>query len=224
MRSLYLILRTLLLLNALLSKSQAQQLRWDAEELAFSPAATEATVVAHFKFTNIGKTEAKIVSVNSSCSCTKVSLEKMNYAHGESAEVNATFTIGVRTGLQEKIILVESNDIMRPRVVLKMKVAIPEIVQLHPTFLYWSPTDPLAPKEIAVKVLNSVPVRTITVESSNPKITARIESVKPGIEYRIVVMPSETDQPIMATLSIKMDYPPGNPKTFFANVRVQPKK
>lgn len=223
MRLLYLIFRTLLL-TGLLSISQAQQLQWDAEELTFSPAPGDLAVIAHFKFKNIGKAEARIISVNSSCSCTNVSLEKKNFAPGESAEVNATFTIGVRTGLQEKIILVESNDIVRPSVVLKIKVAIPEVVQVNPTFLYWSPTESLVPKEIAVKVLNSVPVRTITVESSSPKIAAKVEPVNIGQEYRIVVVPSETDLQIMALLSIKTDYPPENPKTFYVNVRVQPKK
>ena len=223
MRPLCLILRTLLL-AACLPNASAQQLEWESEDLKLSPAPTDTTVVGHFKFKNTGKAEAQIASVNSSCSCTKVSFEKRGFAPGESGEITATFTIGVRTGLQEKLILVESNDPARPKTVLKMKVAIPEIVQLRPTFLFWFPTEPPARKEISVKVMNGFPVKTLTVESSNPGISAMIETVKPGEEYRIVVTPSATDQQIMATLNIKTDYPPEKPKTFSAIVRVQPRK
>ena len=217
-------IRILIALAAMSVYCSAQQLQWETEELKFSPAPTEAIVVAHFKFKNTGNAEAQIASVNSSCSCTKVDWDKRSFAPGESGEITATFTIGVRTGLQEKVFLVESNDPAHPRTVLKMKVAIPEVVQLCPTFLFWSPTEAPAQKEIGVKIMNGFPVKTLTVESSNPKISAVIETVKPGGEYRIVVTPGETDQPIMAMLSIKTDYPPENPKTFYAHVRVQPRK
>ena len=223
MRLLRLILRTLLLV-ACLPNARAQQLQWESEEMKFSPTPTDTTVVGHFKFKNSGSAEAQIASVNSSCSCTKITLEKRSFAPGESGEIMATFTIGVRTGLQEKLILVESNDPERPRTVLKMKVAIPEVAQLRPTFLYWPSAEPLSAKEIILQVKKGFPVKTVTVESSNPKVLAKVEAAKPGEEYRIIVTPSETDQPVMANLSIKTDYPPEKPKTFYATVRVLPKK
>jgi hypothetical protein len=95
---------------------------------------------------------------------------------------------------------------------------------MRPSFLFWLPTEASTPKEIDFKVMNDFPVKTVTVQSSNPNIAAKVEPVKPGQDYRIIVIPGETDKPMMATLSIKTDYPPENPKTFYANVRVQPKK
>jgi hypothetical protein len=201
-----------------------QQLLWEGEDLQFNPSPADKTVVGHFKFKNIGQVAARITSVTSSCSCTTVDFPKKSVVPNESGEITATFTIGARTGNQEKTIMVESNDRKRPVTVLLMKVAIPEIAQMRPSFLFWSQGEPLDPKEISFKIMNGFPVKAIAVESSNPKITAKVEPVKPGQEYRIIVTPSETDQQIMAMLSIKTDYPPGNPKIFYANVRVQPKK
>jgi len=215
--------RILIVMFAMSGCVEAQQLQWESEEAKLSPAPTDTTAIARFKFKNIGPAEAKITSVNSSCSCTKVTLEKMNYAPGESGEVTATFTIGVRTGLQEKIILVESNNPALPKKVLRMKVSIPEVAQVKPTFLYWSPNEPLTAKEINVKIMEGVPVKTVTVESSNPIIVAKVEQEKMG-EYRIVVTPSATDQPIMATLNIKTDWPLEKPKTFSATIRLSPRK
>ncbi len=208
----------------LCANSKAQRLQWEAEEQKFAPSPSDEIVVAHYKFKNIGCAEVNITAVNSSCSCTKITLDSKKLVPGESGDLVATFTIGVRTGVQDKIILVESNDVAKPRAVLRMKVAIPEVAQLRPTFLFWSPSEPLSSKEISLKVANGVPVKAITVESSDPKISARVESIKLGEEYRIVVSPGETDQPITATLKIKTDYPADNPKVFVANVRVLPKK
>ena len=114
MRYFLFLIQMMLLLAGLTGTSHAQQLQWESEELAFKPSPTDKTVVAHFKFKNTGDTEAKIASVKSSCSCTTPKLEKKNFAPGESGEVNVTFTIGARTGLQAKTIVVESNDPNRP--------------------------------------------------------------------------------------------------------------
>ena len=72
--------------------------------------------------------------------------------------------------------------------------------------------------------MNNFPIKTVTVESDHPKVTAEVQTVKEGQEYRIVVTPSETDQPIMAKLTIKTDYPKENPKSFEAHVRIDPKR
>jgi hypothetical protein len=224
MRYFLVLIQMMLLLAGLTGTSHAQQLQWESEELAFKPSPTDKAIVAHFKFKNTGDTEANIASVKSSCSCTTPKLEKKNFAPGESDEVTVTFMIGARTGLQEKVIVVEGNDPKRPITMLRMKVAIPEAAQLHPTSLYWPPSEPLSSKEISLELTKGFPVKTVTVESSNPKISAHAEAVKPGETYRIIVTPQETDQPVTAILSIKTDYPPENPKTFYINVQAQPKK
>ena len=105
-----------------------------------------------------------------------------------------------------------------------MKVNIPEVAQVRPTFLYWASDQPIAPKEVNVRVLNGFPVKNISVSSSSPKISAKVEMVKEGQAYRVIVTPSPTDQPITAILTIQTDYPSENPKTFSVNVRVQPMK
>jgi len=104
----------------------AQEMKWESEELKFTPSPADKKVVAHFKFKNVGPEEVKISSVKTSCSCTNAVASQKNIAPGESAEITVTFTFGNRAGSQEKIILVQSNDLRRPNTVLKMKVNIPK--------------------------------------------------------------------------------------------------
>jgi len=224
MRSLLFPIASALLLAEFAAASHAQQLRWESEEVNLTPIPTDAEAVAHFKFKNVGAQEAQITAVNSRCSCTTPTLEKKRFTPGESGEVKVVFTIGSKTGLQEKTVTVENNDPKRPYTTLRIKVAIPEVVQLRPTFLYWSPSEPLTPKETSIKIMNGFPAKVVTVESSNTLISTRVETVKPGQEYRLIVMPGETVQPAVAKLTIKTDYPPENPKTFFVHVRVDARK
>lgn len=215
-------LRSFLFLVCLVHACNAQQLQWASQELKFNPSPSEVAVVGKFKFTNIGTSEAKILKASSSCGCTTVAFDKKRFAPGESGELKATFKFGSRVGLQQKVILVESNDPKQPRTVLTMKVNIPEIAQVRPTFLYWASNQPIAPREVTVRVLNGFPVKNISISSSHPQLSAKVETIREGQEYRIIVTPGPTDQPITAILSIKTDYPPENPKTYFVNVRVQP--
>jgi hypothetical protein len=211
-------------LFVLCANSWAQRLQWDAEEQKFTPSPSDTAVVAHFKFKNVGDAEADITAVNSSCSCTKITLDKRKYAPGESGDLVATFTIGVRTGVQDKVILVESNDVAKPRAVLRMKVTIPELAQLRPSFLFWNAGEPASPKSVSFKIRDGVPVTSVAVESSNLAISAKVETVVAGREYRIIVMPTSTNEPLTATMTIKMDYPRDDPKKFIVTARVLPAK
>ncbi len=211
-------------LTGLVCRSGAQRLQWNAEEQKFTPPPSDTAVVAHFKFKNVGDAEANITAVNSSCSCTKITLDKRKYAPGESGDLTATFTIGVRTGVQDKIILVESNDVAKPRAVLRMKVTIPEMAQLRPSFLFWNAGEPASTKSVSFKIIDGVPVSSVAVESSNPAISAKVETVVAGRDYRIVATPTSTNEPLTATLTIKTDYPQENPKKFMVTARVLPAK
>ena len=112
---------SLLLFLAAVVRCCAQQLQWENHELTFNPAPTDKLVVAHYKFKNTGDAEAKITAINSSCDCATLATEKKNFAPGESGEITATFTMGVRIGQQLKWITVESNDPKNPKTTLRMK-------------------------------------------------------------------------------------------------------
>jgi len=200
----------------------AQQLQWETEQLAFQPSPAATEIVAHFKFKNTGAASAIIKSVNSSCSCTTPTMRQQSFAPGEAGEVTVTYTIGTRTGVQEQTIAVASNDPQRPFTLLRIKVTIPEMVQLHPDSLKWSPAEPRTPKVIMLEVAPTYPVTTITVQSSNPLVAAKVETVTPGTAYRIIVTPGESRTTAVARLSIHTDYPPSHPKTYSAHIRVEP--
>jgi len=197
------------------------QLKWDREDVVMALSPVDKEAVAHFRFKNSGATGVKIASVTTSCGCMSAELKKRDYAPQEEGEILARFKVGDRTGLQTKTVLVESDDPQSPRTILTMKVTIPVVAEVKPVLLSWQADEAPTAKEIVVKIVGGYPVTALTVDSSNPHVKAEVAAVKDKREFRIAVTPGGTVHSINAILKITTDYPPTNPKTFFANVRVQ---
>lgn len=75
----------------------------------------------NFKFTNKGNAVLKIERVQTSCGCTGANVgDKTEYKKNESGEIKVTFNTQGRSGHQEKIISVFSNDPEYPQKDLKV--------------------------------------------------------------------------------------------------------
>src|SRR5881396_527262 len=112
------------------------QLAWDKTELELHPAVGDTEAVGHFIYQNKGDKPIAIKNVTTSCGCTAASA-KQSAAPGEKGEVTATFKIGDRIGLQQKAITVVTDDPTKPTTTLTLKVAIPQVLEVQPTLLYW---------------------------------------------------------------------------------------
>jgi hypothetical protein len=204
-----------------LSMPCTAQLRWETRELEFSPPIDQKKVTADFRFQNIGQSEIKITSVNTSCGCTTAALEKNTIAPGEKGEIKATFNVGERVGLQQKTISVESTDPESPKTSLVLKAHISKVAQVRPSVLEWDLGESPSAQTINVKILNDFPVHAVSAISSDPRILARVEQTVSSKEFRIIVEPKGTSEPVTATLEIKTDYPAENPKEYIAFVRIK---
>lgn len=79
----------------------------------------------NFRFTNKGSAVLKIERVQTSCGCTGATVgEKIEYKKNESGEIKITFNTQGRSGHQEKVISIFSNDPETPQKDLKVKCEI----------------------------------------------------------------------------------------------------
>jgi hypothetical protein len=68
-----------------------------------------------FEFTNTGRDKLIIKSVSTSCGCTGAIVDgKKEYMPGEEGRIKFTFNTEGRSGINEKSITVESNDMKNP--------------------------------------------------------------------------------------------------------------
>jgi len=200
--------------------SAGAALTFEQTEIDLKPELTDKTAVAHFKYKNTGDKPVKINSVHASCGCTTAALAKNDVAPNETGEIVATFTIGERTGEQNKTITVQTDDPAQQAVVLRLKATIPQLLQIAPAFVYWAANDTLKPKEITVDVGGDFPVDKLNVTSTDKSIETEVVPVPNKKEFRVIVKPTESGRPINASLKIEPNFPKDAPKPYYANVRV----
>ena len=207
-------------LSVALCISARAGLKWDQTSIELHPTATDKQAIGHFKYQNTGDKPVKITSVHPSCGCTTAALVKDVVGPNESGEITATFNIGDRAGVQTKTISVMTDEEASTTTILKLKATIPQLLQVAPTFIYWSANDVLNPKTITVSVGGDFPVTKLDVTSTDKSLTTEIVPEPDAKAFRITVTPQEAGRPINATLKIEPNFPKDAPKKFYANVRV----
>lgn len=209
--------RTLLLSFTLLFtlsiRSQAQ-LSWSTRQLDFHPTINEPSVTGEFEFFNPGTAPVTITEVKTSCGCTTAALEKKVYAPGEKGKISAKFTIGERMGLQQKQIMVSTDNPAESLVQLTMRTFIPELVRIEPHAAIWPLTSPNGPRTIKLIVGIDQPIRVLGVRSSDDRVFAQLKQVEPGRSYEIELSVASTQEPLRAVVRIETDYPPDKPKVY----------
>lgn len=194
---------------------------WEQTQLELKPAIGENTAVGQFKYQNKGDKPVTIKSVTTTCGCTAATA-KNSAAPGEKGEVTATFTIGNRTGVQQKNITVATDDPAQPSTTLTLKVVIPQLLELKPAFVFWQAGEEAKAKTILAKAGEGISIKNLEVTSSNPDFVVKVEGGSSAGEFRINVEPRQTAQGAMATLTIKPILPSGPSKISYATARVTP--
>lgn len=201
-------------LAALVSTANAQ-LTWEKTEVELHPKPGDQETVAQFHYTNKTSKPIKITNVRTSCGCTVATLKKNDVAPGESGEVTATLKIGGRSGLQQKFVTVETDDVAQPSINLMLKAMVAQAVDIQPPMVFWNIGEEAKPKTITVKAAKDVAITKVDVSATGDYMTKVEKGSAPG-EFKIDVQPKDTATASNSTLTIKPDYP----QAFYATARV----
>ena len=196
------------------------ELSWTQKKVELDANAGTEVVEAHYHFTNSGTSPLDIRQVESSCGCTTAELTQRHYDPGQSGEIVARFTVAGRMGVQNKTLAVWSSDQPIPTT-LVLIVRIPEIAHLQPVFVTWAHDEPAKPKVITLEMLQDIPPKDITVQSSNSAISAELQTVLKEHKYQLVVTPTQTSQFASAILTVHCRFG-DREQTFRTYATVQP--
>ncbi len=214
--------RTFLSLGLLfsLSASTFADLQWDKpiQSFRFTPDTKE--VEAHFTFKNTGKTTVIVKNIKVSCGCTVTKLEKKIYGPGEGGDLVATYAFHGETGEMRKLVFVNTDDKPDQPQTLDIRVSVHEPFDIKPVLVYWRVGDPAEPKS-ATLTAESFPVHIKSVSSSNPRITATLQTVKLGEEYNVAIKPTDTAAKETAEITVLTDFPADAPKSYTIHARVK---
>lgn len=210
--------------SILLCAGARAELKWEQQTVDLKPGLGDKTAVAHFKYENVGKAPVHFKSVKASCGCTTTQTQKEVVNPGEKGEIVATFNIGDRTGLQMKQVTVQTDDPdpKQSTMMLTLKVAIPQALEIRPNFVYWTSGEEPKTKKISVKVAKDFPAKNIVIKSNSQNFESKIQPGSNAGEWTIEVTPKDTSHPMGTALLLQTDYPKEAPKSFYVNASVVP--
>lgn len=157
-----------------------------------------------FKFKNEGDSHVKITGIRTDCGCTVAKNDKNSYAPEESGEIKGVFSIGDRTGIQEKTIYIQTDDIGQSTLNLRLKVHIEPIVTVRPSLAFWKIGAKPKCKTVAIKANEKSKAEIISIESDNENFTLA-QNVDPKNQsiIQLKITPKSTAQEARALIKIK---------------------
>jgi len=91
--------------------------------------------ICEFRFTNTGNGVLKINEISKICGCTPFSLDKTEYAPGESGSLKVGYYADDQYGNTRKQLFVSTNDRQNPRIALNIDASIVAKVDIEPKSL-----------------------------------------------------------------------------------------
>lgn len=106
--------------QSVVSKSTGPKIKFESEVIEYGVIQQDANGCREVKFTNVGKEPIILQNVSSSCGCLTATWPKEPIAPGKSGVIKVHYDTK-RVGKFEKTITIQSNDVDRPSIVLKIK-------------------------------------------------------------------------------------------------------
>lgn len=166
--------------------SWAGALTWERDQIEATAGPDTPEVAADFPFRNQGDRPVTITEVKTSCGCTTALLANRVYPPGASGKIHVVFTVGDRTGTQEKFVTVTTDapGEDEPQE-LELRIAIHAYFSFEPKAVFWKLGEAPVEKTIRCLALMGPDVGLVAAQPGSAAITTRIEVVEPG---RVVLL------------------------------------
>ena len=197
------------------------ELKWDKPVQSFQRTPADGEIEVRFTFRNAGAAPVTIKTLRPSCGCTTAHLEKKTFAPGEAGEVVAHFAFGDRKGPHRKTVEVRTDDAPTEPLLLDLRVNIHDPLTIAPALVFWKRGEPGEAKTVQLTADAGQHVRIKSVASSNPRLPAKLETIKVGEQYVVSVTPADTTQKESAEISVLTDFPADAPRSYILHARVK---
>jgi Protein of unknown function (DUF1573) len=194
-----------------------EQLHFVQRSLTVSAGANEQEIHATYTFTHVGKDPISLTGSRMTCGCLAVMPGVTNYLPGDTGMVEVVFTIGQRTGLQQKAIYLTTNSAFEPEIPLSLTVHLPEGPRCDPAIVVFPQGQPSSAKTVKVTLLPSSPYRIRSVQSLDEHITAQLISGASALEWTLSVAADAASSPLTTASEINTE----PAKKFFVFAKVE---
>jgi len=189
-------------------------LLWETRQIQLSANSEDKQAIGVFRFTNDGDKPLTITSVKPSCGCTTAEIDQRTFAPKESGAIKATFAFEGRTGLQEKIIAVTTDESPDQPVSLVLRVTIHEPLACSSRLLLWKASDGLGEKTVIVSPADGRKIASIEAVAEAP--SAMSVKIRPaeGDNYQLIVRPATASKTINVAIACVATFSDGTSYSF----------
>lgn len=166
-----------------------------------------------FNFINISKNKVSITDISTSCGCTIAKPDKYSYRYNEKGIIKGTFNIGNRVGLQEKQIIISTDNLGQPKIILTISVYIPRIISITPSVLFWRVGDSIELKTSKIEVEKSSNYKIKDIVSDSDFFNLTYKKID-AYNVLVSIIPLETVQSVRSKTKIILENENGDEKIY----------
>ncbi len=199
------------------SNKPAPKIKFDKVVLDFGEVGLGTKSTDEFKITNIGEGVLKITKVGQCCGVV-ATLEKDEYAPGESGVLKVIYNAPMRTGPQIRQLRISSNDTTNPIVRLSIKSKIVSKIACKPDKLkLFLDEENAGCDKLTIRSLDNQPFAITRIRSTADCITADFDPMVKATEFVIdlKVDMEKIQKNQKGSIDINLTHPEGN----FASIR-----
>jgi hypothetical protein len=146
--------------------------KWEATEIVLDLDSSQKGGEAVFRFVNEGSETVKVAKIVPGCGCTVPTLDKSEFAPGETGTITARFTTGDRRGSYQVPIQVLFDDGNTGD--LSLVAQIRELVKYFPQHLVWAAGEARNPKNVELHWTATDQVEITSLRSTNAAVKAEL--------------------------------------------------
>ena len=173
----------------------------------FSTGYTEADMQFDLPFTNKTDRPLKALTVETSCSCMKVTVPQTVLQPGETGLVHCVFHVPNAVGTVQKPVILKTDAKENAKEVAMVRVNVPSLLQCAPERLAWVAGGPADEKTVKITVAEGNSLRLVKVDCSRDVFTWSLKTISDGHEYELIVKPKDTSRPVAGMFLIGTDSP-----------------
>lgn len=189
-------------------------LEWQTTSKNITVHPLQASAIIDFPFTNTGPDSITILELKPGCGCTSGSVEKKEYAPGESGVIHVTFNLEKRLGAQRKGISVKTSEDSKKSTTLYVSTSIPKTYAPSVKRLIWKSGEERKRKSCRITNAHKDPFRLVKSVPVRDGLEIELKPIREGYEYELIVQPTSTDlKNILIPITIHPEIPDGLDKT-----------
>lgn len=157
-----------------------------------------------FRFKNEGKTPITIIDIQTSCGCTVAKSDKKTYLPNENGEIKGMFSVGDRKGVQNKTIVLLTNNLGQSQIQLDLNLKIAQAIESSSNIIFWKIGKQFKEKEIKISIDSQYDFSRLVYDKNKFHIVSNANQNQKTAnnEITLTVKPLDIKTPIRDTLKV----------------------